>query len=139
MTTEHGDIVSYRRAVLAKTLALIPIAVLATGCSGSGSAAAQVDANAPVLLQVTQPYITVQNHAGMALSDVTVAVVSYGGVEFIKSFPRMENAQRREISFGEFSSRDGTSFNPRFTKAKAVRLRASDVVGKKYEVEAPWQ
>jgi hypothetical protein len=138
MTTLQRTIVGHCRAVLTIALATITLAVFTTACSGSG-AAAQEDPNAPVLLGVSEPYITVQNRAGLALSDVTVAVVSYNGLEFTKTFSRIENSQRREISFTELSSRDGTQFNPRFYKAKAVRLRASDVVGKQYEVETPWR
>jgi hypothetical protein len=92
-----------------------------------------------VLLGVDGSYITVENRAGMALSDVRVAVIAYNGLEFTTRFPRIENSQRREISFGELSGRDGTQFNPRFYRPKSVRLHASDVRGKEYEIETAWQ
>jgi len=33
----------------------------------------------------------------------------------------MENTEKREISFAQFRSNDGTTFNPRFTKAGRSR------------------
>ena len=92
-----------------------------------------------MLLGVSDLYITVENRAGMALSDVTVAVLAYNGLEFTTRFPRMENSQRRDISFTELSGRDGTQFNPRFAKPGSLRLRASDVAGKQSRIETAWR
>jgi hypothetical protein len=112
--------------------------LFAAACSEKGSAQ-QVDANAPVTIEVHQTLITLQNRAGLPLTDIKLAVIPYSRTEFTKSFARMENSERREIMMSELFSRDGTPFNPRMVKAKLVRLSAVDAVGKHYDLEVPWK
>jgi hypothetical protein len=50
----------------------------------------------------------------------------------------MENGEKRELSLGDFAGRDGTTFNRRVVRPKSVRVKAKDMVGKAYDVEAPW-
>jgi hypothetical protein len=50
----------------------------------------------------------------------------------------MENAEKRDISLGQFRSNDGTTFNPRVLKARQVTVTATDIVGKKHELTKPW-
>jgi hypothetical protein len=125
-------------APLTIALVLIATAVLSTGCSEQGSAAEQPDANAPVLIEVSQAAIAVQNRAGNPLTDITVTVVAYGGIEFSKTLLRIESSERRQIPMGDFRSRDGSRYNVQLTRPKTVRLRASDVAGKRYEIEMPF-
>jgi hypothetical protein len=125
-------------APLTITLAVIAAAVLAAGCSEQGSASQQADANAPVLIETSQTSIAVQNRAGLPLTDVSVTLVPSGGIEFGKTLPRIENSERREIPLGDFRSRDGSRYNFRSMRPKMVRLRASDVAGKRYEIEVPF-
>ena len=50
----------------------------------------------------------------------------------------MENGEKRELSLGQFRSHDGTTFSPRFLKAKQVTVTATDIVGKKHELTKAW-
>jgi hypothetical protein len=125
-----------RRFAFVLAAATVVAALVAAGCSEQGSAE---QANAPVAITTQQTMITVQNNAGMPLTNVKLMVVAYGNTEFTKLFSRLENTERREIALGDLSSRDGTAFNPRLSKPKLVRLLATDATGKDYNVEVPWR
>jgi hypothetical protein len=134
--TQHLRSVRRRRpvALLAVIAAvLVPLA----GCADQGSAAQAADA--PVLVEQHQTFITLQNRAGLPLVDVRLAVVPYSRTEFSKFLNRLESGERRDVMMSELSSRDGTTFSPRLVKAKTLRVTAGDIVGKKYEVEIPWE
>ncbi|MGE3704097.1 MAG: hypothetical protein AB7I13_02415 [Vicinamibacterales bacterium] len=126
------------RRRLAACLALIVAVILPlAGCAEQGSAAQAADA--PVLVEQHQTFITLQNRAGLPLVDVRLAVVPYSRTEFSKILNRFESGERRDVMMSELSSRDGTTFSPRLVKAKSLKITASDIVGKRYEVEVPWE
>jgi hypothetical protein len=52
---------------------------------------------------------------------------------------RLEAAEKRDIAFSSFSSRDGTTFNLRLARPKVVHVTANDLTQKKYESQAPWK
>jgi hypothetical protein len=129
-----------RRGALSRRVwpaVLVVSALLAAGCSEQGSAQ-RLPADSPILIEVSQGYVTVQNKAGLALSDVSISIVTYTPVDYSKRMPRMENMEKRQISLGDFHSPDGTPYNAGFIRAKSLRLRAKDTVGKSYEIEVPW-
>lgn len=125
-----------RRRVSSFVVVLVLATAAVSGCAGQGSAQANDDS--PVFIQLNSSFITVQNRAGLPLTEVKVAVVPYSRTEFTKFVPRLESGEKRDIMMGELSSRDGTVFSPRVVKAKAIRVTATDVVGKQYDVEVPW-
>ena len=126
-----------RRRAATFVAALAVTAAFVSGCAGQGSAQ-QASEDSPVLIQLNSSFITVQNRAGLPLTEVKVAVVPYSRTEFTKFVARLESGEKRDIMMGELSSRDGTVFSPRIVKAKSIRVTAVDVVGKQYEVEVPW-
>jgi hypothetical protein len=76
----------------------------------------------------------------MPLTDVDVAIVPIGGVvEYTKFVGRIESAEKRDVSLGAFSSRDGTPFNLRVVRPKTVRVTAKDLTDKAYKVERSWE
>ena len=114
------------------------VAVLASACAGQGSATG-IPQNSPVKLDISSLYVTIENQAGLPLTNMSVSIVSYGvGGAFTAFFPRLESAEKRSIMLGDFRGQDGTSFSLRAVRPKTVRLEASDVTGKKYDVEYPW-
>lgn len=125
-----------RRRAASFAVALVLATAALSGCAGQGSAQSSDDS--PVLIQLNSSFITVQNRAGLPLTEVKVAVVPYSRTEFTKFVARLESGEKRDIMMGELSSRDGTVFSPRVVKAKAIRVTAVDVVGKQYDVEVPW-
>lgn len=129
----------HRRARLVLPVAvLLTAAALAAGCAEEGSAEL-VAADSPVLLEPSQSYVTLQNRAGLPLVDIRLAIVPYGSTEFTRVLTRIENTAKRQIPLNEFRSRDGTVFNLRVTRPKAVRVTAKDLNGKSYEAEVPWR
>lgn len=114
------------------------VAASASACAGQGSATG-IPENSPVRLEVSSMFISIQNQAGLPLTDMRVSIVPYGiAGAFTTSFARLDSTEKRNIMLGDFRGRDGTPFSLRAVRPKAVRIEASDVAGKKYEVEYPW-
>lgn len=138
MVTRVNDRRAFRRlAAVAFAGALAFTSTFVTGCAGQGSAQ-QANDESPVLIEVHSTFITLQNRAGLPLTEITVAVVPYSRTEFTKFIARLESGEKKDVMMSELSSRDGTAFSPRVVKAKTVRVKGVDVVGKQYEVEVPW-
>jgi hypothetical protein len=117
---------------------LVALAVAAAGCSDQG--AASQDANAPVKIEISQMYVTVRNATGLALNDVSVAIVPMGRTTIYSKFlGRLENASSRNVMLGEFIGRDGTPFSLRVVKPRSVEVKGKDVNGKDYTIETGWR
>lgn len=128
----------HRFSVVLPIAAVLTAAALAAGCAEEGSAE-RAPADSPLLLEPSQSYVTFTNRAGLPLVEVRVSIVPYGPTEFTRVLPRVENSAKRQIPLNEFRSRDGTGFNLRVSRAKAVRVTAKDLNGKAYESEVPWR
>ena len=114
------------------------VAASTSACGGQGSATGAPQ-NSPVKLDVSSLYVTVENQAGLPLTNVSISIVPFGvGGAFTSFSPRMESAEKRNIMLGDFRGQDGTPFSLRAAKPKTIRIEASDVAGKKYSVEYPW-
>lgn len=120
-------------------LVLSVLVATAAGAACSGAPAAQ-DPNAPIAIRTSQTYITVENRAGLPLSDIDVVILPVGGATQYKKFiSRIDTLQKQNLALDEFSSRDGTRFNLRVARPKTVRITAKDINNKAYQVEVPWQ
>jgi hypothetical protein len=107
----------------------------ATGC---GRALAD-DPNAPVAVTVSQTYLTVNNKAGSPLIDGTIELVPSGVLAPYKtSLPRVESGSNREVRLDRFSGADGVRFLRGATRIRSVRLLATDLTGKTYKREVPF-
>jgi hypothetical protein len=94
---------------------------------------------AVIALETSSQSITVTNNAGKPIEDVRVAIHPVGSAPpYTSMLRRMENGEKRELSLAQFRSNDGTTFNPRFAKAKQVTVTATDIVGKKHELTKAW-
>ena len=125
------------RALVTGLLMTGAIGLGTSACSGSGPAQAE---NSPIWIQTSQMFLTIENKAGLALVDIDVAIVPIGGAtEFKKFVARLENAEKRDFSLGDFNGRDGTPFSLRVVRPKTVRVTAKDVNNKTYNIEVPWQ
>ncbi len=136
-------VTSHRRPLV--VLGAIGIGWLATACSPSQArreptVPASIDTSSAAIAVATTPsYVTIENRAGLPLVDLNIAVRSTTGLSFGISISRLESSEKRELGVGTLRSRDGTEFNPRFQRPVEVRVTATDLVGKKYEVSAPWK
>ncbi len=116
---------------------LLAVALFFSGCAGQP---AGQDANAPIKIETSQMFVTVKNDSGMALNDVSVAIVPMGRTTLYTEFVgRMESAETRKIMLGDFNGRDGTPFSLRVVKPKAVHVKGMDVAGKAHEAEVGWK
>lgn len=125
------------RAVLA-VVALACMSASASGCSGSG-AAEQLQQNAPVVISTKANTVMLQNRAGGPVNDVQVTVVAFGGNEYSAAIGRIESQASRPVLLAELSGGERGAFNPQFNKPRTVRVRATDAVGKAFDVEVPWK
>jgi hypothetical protein len=107
---------------------LIVFAAFAGGCSADGSASQ--DPNAPIKIETTQMYVTVRNDSGLALNEVSVAIVPVGRSTIFNRFiGRLESAESRNLMLGEFVGRDGAPFSLRAVKPRSVEVKGHDVKG----------
>jgi hypothetical protein len=119
-------------------IALVSAALALAACSSSGGSGASE--NAPVLIQTSQLWITVENRAGMALTDVLIEIVPAGSqVTYATRHYRLESGEKRDFAAANFTSRDNTPFNIRVSRPRAVRVTAKDITGKDVRVEVPWR
>ena len=122
-------------AVSHAALALF-VALAAAGCSR----ALADDPNAPVLVKVSQTYLTIENKAGSALVDGLIELVPSGVLSpYRANLPRIESGANREVMLDRFSGAGGARFLRGATRSRSVRLTATDLTGKTYKREVPFQ
>ena len=124
------------QARLAGVLAFGVIAASFVACSHDGELVQAADA--PIGIETSQLFVTVQNKAGIALLDLTVTVQT-PGAPYTYVLSRLESGDKRDVPLSSFSSRDGTSLSLRMVRPRAVQVTATDMVKKKYDVKAPWK
>jgi len=106
--------------------------------AGCGRALAD-DPNAPVVVTVSQTYLTINNKAGSALIDGIIELVPSGVLApYRTSLPRVESGSNREVRLDRFSGAGGARFLRGGTRIRSVRLSATDVTGKVYKREVPF-
>ena len=96
----------------------------------------QASDDAPIRVETTQLFVTIENRAGGALLDISVAILPVGFPPFTRLISRLENAEKRDLSLSDFTSRDGTTFNLRLVRPKTVRVTATDLTLELEEVRA---
>lgn len=122
-----------------RAVVILIAGALLLGLAGCGGGSAQ-PADAPIFVEISPMYITVENRAGLALRDVEVRIVPYGrATEFSITTYRMANAEKKDFVLGDFRGKDGTPFNARVVKVKNVTVTGKDIDGNVVEVEVPWK
>ncbi|MBI4477630.1 MAG: hypothetical protein HY654_10680 [Acidobacteria bacterium] len=105
-------------------------------CSQAGSADTE---NQIIGISTSQLFVTVENRAGFALTEIKVNIVPVGRVTtFSTTWTRLEVSEKRDFSLGDFRSRDGTPLNLRVHRPQSVVVNAVGFNGEKYEVESSW-
>ena len=119
-------------------VALAAAALAGAACSSQGGSGAAD--NALVSIQTSQLWITVENKAGMALTDLVIEIIPAGSqVAYTATYYRLENGEKRDFAAANFTTRDNTPFNIRVSRPKAVRLTGKDITGKVVRVDVPWR
>jgi len=115
------------------------LVILAVGACGGLMPQAQPE-NAPLRVENTQMFITVENRSGLALREVTIEIVPVGrSTDFSIVVPRLDNGDKRDYPLGNFRGREGTPFNLRVVRPKSVKVKGTNIHNQVVEVEVPWR
>jgi len=94
----------------------------------------------PLGISLSSTHLTVENRSGVPLLEGEILIVPRGvAPPFSVPLPRIEASQKRDIVLSDFRSRDGTPFRRGINRSRAVRVIATDVSGRKYEQEIPFE
>ena len=135
---------SRRRSVFA-TIGFIAATWLLSACSNQSAPETRPLGTggvepAAIGLETSNQSVIVTNNAGKPIEDILIAIKPVGvAPPFALTVRRMENAEKRDISVGQFRSNDGTTFSPRLYTPRQVTVTATDIVGKKHEITKPWK
>ena len=111
-------------------------AVVIAGCANGGVA---VPVDSPVTIESTDRYLAITNVAGMALTNVMIGIKPASvEPEYQLLVRRLEGGQERELPFAEFRGVDGTPLTLRVVNPRHVHVTATDINGREYDVELPW-
>ena len=113
-------------------------AVACSACpeaSGAGTAGA----DAPIHLEVSQTFVTVENRTGAILVSGRLEIIQTGILPPFRSrLPRLESGETQNIMLNTFRDRDGTGFSRAVARARRLRLTATDINGREYAQEVPF-
>ena len=109
--------------------------LLVSACGG----AAADDPNAPVGITVSQTYLTIVNRSGSAFSGGQIELVPSGVLApYRMQMPRIESGANRDVQLDQFAGVGGARFRRGVTRIKLVRITATDMAGKTYKQEVPF-
>ena len=113
------------------------------GCSSSTRAEAgavgPVGGSSAIGVSFATTYLTIENHSGVPLIEGEVTIVPSGLMPpFHAPLPRVESSGKQDLVFSAFRGTDGTSFRRGVIRARRVRITATDINGKKYQQEVPF-
>jgi hypothetical protein len=131
----------FRRFVV-PLVGAVALGSILTACSRSNVDAAVGTAGQSadfLLVDTASPsVINVENRTGAPLIDVTLAIKG-GMLTFTNRVSRLEASEKRPLKYGDFTSRDGTSFNLRVARPKDIAVTAKNLEGKTFETTVPWR
>ncbi len=121
--------------------ALCVVGVLAAtviaGCAGGGTA---TPVDSPVAIESSQFALTVRNVGGLPLTNVRIGIKPGGArPAYQTELRRLANQQEVSIPFTEFRGIDGNPFNLQIARPRTVNITATDMNGKEYDVQLPWE
>ena len=97
------------------------------------------DPNAPVGVKVEQTYLTIANRSGSAFADGQIELVPSGVLApYRAQMPRIESGANRDVQLDQFAGAGGARFRRGVTRIKLVRITATDMTGKTYKQEVPF-
>lgn len=124
----------------ARRLASLVVLVLtAFGCRAGLPGEAPPE-QAPIRVEISQMFVTVENRSGFSLREMRIEIVPMARTtDFTIIVPRMENGEKRDFALGNFRGRDGTPFNLRVVRPKALKVSGTDINNRTVAVEVPWK
>ena len=131
-----------RGLALSAATALLTACVL-TGCSSGPRAeagAVGTAGNRPAIgLSFSQTYLTIENHTGVPLVEGQIEIVPVGLMPpFRTTLTRIEADGKQDLPFNRFRGSDGSEFRRGIARARRVRISATDLTGRHYQQELPF-
>ena len=130
------------RRVVVPLVAAVALGSILTACSNSsasGAVGTSGQTDAFVIVDTSSPpVITIENRTAEPLIDVSLSIKG-GILTFSDRISRLEANEKRPIRYGDFTSRDGTSFNLRVARPREVAVSARNLEGKTFDATLPWQ
>ena len=113
---------------------LLPL--VAVACRGG----AADDPNAPLVVTVSQTYLTIANRSGSAIANGQIELVPAGVLApYRMQMPRIESGATRDVQLDQFSGAGGARFRRGVARMRVVRVTATDMTGKTYKQEVPFK
>lgn len=132
------------RRALAHTTSILVFGFLAAGCSGAASEGGAVGTSgegSPLIgVQIASGFVTVENNTGKPIVDTKVSI-RVGSLQYPYGLgvPRLAPGEKRNLSIGDFKSRDGSQLYLNLRRPNEILVTATDVDGKIYEGGVPWR
>jgi hypothetical protein len=122
---------------------VLSVAALSSAACASGetaeAGAVGTTASDPLVVTFSQTFLTVENRSGVPIVEGEMQIVPRGVMPpFRTRLARIEGSGRVELPYSQFYSRDGTPFRRGITRTRNVRVSATDLAGKKFEMEVPF-
>ena len=112
----------------------------AGGTSETGASGTSGPGDTPLAVSFDTTYLTIANNTGSAIVNGKVELVMSGPrPPFVARIDRIENRSKQNLAFSSFRGIDGTDYNRRLGKVRRVKVSATDVAGKSYAMEVPFQ
>jgi len=132
-----------RRALVPIT-SVVVFGWLVAGCSGAaseGSAVGTSGEGSPAIgVQISSGFVTVENNTGKPIVETTISI-RMGSLQYpyVPGVPRLAPGEKRNLSIGDFRSRDGSQLYVNLRRPNEILVTATDVDGKTYEGSVPWR
>ena len=115
------------------------VVALSAVSSAAGCGPSAQDPNAPVGITVSETYVTIVNRSGSAFAEGLIELVPSGVLAPYRSqLPRIESGANRDVQFDLFAGAGGARFRRGVARMKSVRVTATDIAGKTYKEEVPF-
>lgn len=131
---------SRRLALLAPLFVALSLTACSRSAAESGATGTSGNTDGPFVVGFEPTYITIENRTGSPIVDGQVEIILTGPRPPFRAYlSRIENMNKTNVAFREFLGIDGTEYSRRLAKARRVRIKATDVAGRAYEMEVPFQ
>jgi hypothetical protein len=127
---------------LFKAVVLVAVG-FAAACSAGARESGGTGTSGQVAFLAIEPssmFMTLESRATQPLLDVRIAIRPIGrATEYTKLVSRLESGEKRTLSLGEFSGRDGTPFSLRVVRPKDIAVTAVTLTNEKMTMTVPWR
>jgi hypothetical protein len=119
-------------------LLLLGVLVCSAAAACGGGAVASGDAS--LVVEVSGSSVSLENQTGVSLARGEISIIPEGIPRpYVMNFSYMSSGQKRTFPLNSFRTSDGTPFRQSIATGRSVKVTATDVTGKTYEREVPFE